>query len=93
MHDINKICEYVCERYYRVLYKHDYYDNEQRIEGVLLNYNSGNIVLLTEAGIYHIGYKDIVFMRPIEVPLDRINEDFKDLLESFKGVIKREECV
>ena len=28
--------------------------------------------------------KDIVFMMPIEPPMNRLSEDFKELLESFK---------
>lgn len=77
---MDKICEYACNRYYHVVYK-DCRDREQFVQGLLLNYNSGNIVLLTPKGIYHIKYKDIIFMMPIEPPMNKLNEEFKELLK------------
>lgn len=77
------VTEYVCDRYYRVIYKRDRYSEEQRVCGVLLNYNSGNIVLLSEKGIHHIMNNDILFMEPTKVPVDWITEEFKELLKSF----------
>lgn len=83
MFDMCKVSEYICDRFYYVIYKR--YDIEQRVEGLLLNYASGNIVLLSENGIYHIRYKDIVFMKPFEPPMYRLSKEFKSLLESFKN--------
>lgn len=53
----------ICEKYYVVEYKHN--DITSTIKGYLLNYNSGNIVLLSKEGIYHLQYSDIIFMKPI----------------------------
>jgi hypothetical protein len=84
MFDMAKVCEYVCDRYYHVTYDRDNMGREQFVEGLLLNYHSGNVVLLTQKGICHIKYRDIVFMIPIEPPMNRLSEEFKELLESFK---------
>lgn len=58
------ICREACNKYYLVEFNHNYKDNF--VTGLLLNYNSGNIVLLAEEGIYHIKYGDITFMRPLK---------------------------
>ena len=83
MFNMVKVTEYACDKYYYVIYKRDYYE-EYKVEGLLLNYASGNIVLLSEEGIYHIRYNDIVFMKPIKPPTNRLSKEFNDLLESFK---------
>ena len=57
----------VCDKYYLVQYCHDYYI--ENIKGYLWNYNSGNIVLVTNEGVYHIKREEILFMRPIK-PFD-----------------------
>lgn len=75
---------YACDKYYSVIYDRERCGYEQRVEGLLLNYASGNVVLLSDKGMYHIKNKDIVFMRPIEPRLDKLSEEFKKLLESFK---------
>ena len=59
-----EICAQVCDKNYIVEYNH--YGYENTIKGKLLNYYSGNIVLLTEDGIYHLKYKDIIYMAPIK---------------------------
>ena len=76
------ITDYICGKYYYVVYKRDMYD-EKRVEGVLLNYNGGSIDLLSEAGVYHIEYNDIVFMAPIEVRPYKLKPEFVKLLESL----------
>lgn len=38
---------------------------EHHIKGLFLDYASGNIVLLVDEGVYHLKYKDIIFMKPI----------------------------
>ena len=50
MFDMGKVTEYVCDKYYYVVYKNDNLI-EHPINGLLLNYASGNIVLLAEDGI------------------------------------------
>ena len=81
MKDIFKAFDYACHKFYYVVYKR--YEFEQRVEGLLLNYNGGNIVLLSESGIYHINYKDVIFMKPFDPPVDRLSEEFNSLLEYF----------
>jgi len=84
MFDMSKVCEYACDRYYQVVYSLGQYDVEQSVHGLLLNYYSGNVVLLSEKGIYHIKYKDIVFMRPVEPLTNKLSREFNELLESFR---------
>ena len=74
------INEYICDKYYHVVYKRDIYD-EKHVEGVLLNYNSGSIDLLSEAGVYHVRYSDIVFMAPVEARAYELKPEFVKLLE------------
>ena len=74
------INKYICGKYYHVVYKRDMYD-EKRVEGVLLNYNSGSIDILSEAGVYHIRYSDIVFMAPVEARAYKLKPEFVKLLE------------
>ena len=74
------INEYIYDKYYVVVYKRDMYD-EKHVEGVLLNYNSGSIDLLSEAGVYHVRYSDIVFMAPVEARAYELKPEFVKLLE------------
>lgn len=85
MFNMAKVTEYVCDKYYHVTYDRDLMGRETYIEGLLLNYASGNIVLLTQKGICHIRYKDIIFMIPIEPRMEKLNEEFKNLLKSFQN--------
>lgn len=74
------ICCYVCDRWHTIEYNHC--GLHATVSGLLLNYNGGNIVLLSEEGIYHFKYKDIVFMKPAKMPpLDKFNKEFQDLLK------------
>ena len=74
------ICEYACDRYYVIDYNH--YGYVSTVKGLLLNYYNGNIVLLSEDGIYHLKYKDIVFMKPVNIPsLDKFSPKYKELLK------------
>lgn len=84
MKNMDKAFGYACDKYYHVIYDRDHYGHEQRAEGLLLNYASGNIVLLSDKGMYHIKYKDVIFMKPIEPPMNKLSEEFKEVLESFK---------
>ena len=83
MYNMGAVTSYVCDKYYYVVYKHDDFI-EHPIKGLLLNYASGNIVLLADEGIYHIKYNDIILMRPIKVfPLEKCSEEFQKLIKSF----------
>lgn len=84
MKNIDKALEYACDKYYHIIYDRDHQGYEQRVEGLLLNYASGNIVLLSDKGMYHIKNRDIVFMKPIEPPINKLSKKFKEVLESFK---------
>ena len=76
------ICEYACNRYYIVEYNHDGYNST--VKGFLLNYYNGNIVLLAEDGVYHLKYKDIIFMRPARVfSLDKYPE-YREVLKKLQ---------
>lgn len=80
MRHLDRISEYVCGRYYRVVFKNDYL--EKSISGLLINYAGGNIVLLSEEGIYHIKYKDIISMHPIKVfNFKEFNDDYREIIE------------
>lgn len=80
MRHLDRISEYACGRYYRVVFKNDY--PEKSINGLLLNYAGGNIVLLSEDGIYHIKYGDIISMRPMKVfNLKEFNDDYREIIE------------
>ena len=81
------ITDYICGKYYYVVYKRDMYD-EKRVEGVLLNYNGGSIDLLSEAGVYHIRYSDIMFMAPVEARAYKFAPEFTKLLESLNLQLK-----
>ena len=64
MYVLNKA---VCDKYYLVQYCHNHYIED--IKGYLWNYNSGNIVLVTNEGVYYIKREEVLFMRPIK-PFD-----------------------
>ena len=82
--NLDKAFEYACGKYYSITYDREHCGYEQRVEGFLLNYAGGNIVLLSDKGIYHIKYKDIIFMRPVDPRMDKLSSEFKELIESFK---------
>ena len=81
MKDMFKAFDYACDKFYYVIYNK--YGVEQRTEGLLLNYTGGDIVLLSESGIYHLKHKDVLFMKPFNPPMDRLSEEFKDLLKYY----------
>lgn len=78
------ICSYVCDKYYIVDY--NYYDTTLTVKGFLVTYYGGNVVLLSEEGIYHIKYKDIIFMKPMKMlpPLDKFNTEYQKVLETLQ---------
>lgn len=82
MKDVFKAFDYACYKFYYVIYNRNGLV-EQRVEGLLLNYTGGDVVLLSENGIYHIKYKDILFMKPFAPPMDRLSEEFKSLLNYY----------
>lgn len=85
MYNVNMVNKYICGKYYHVIYDRDHCGYERRVEGLLLNYANGNVDLLSEKGVYHIKYNDIIFMAPIEPHADKLSKEFKELLECCKG--------
>lgn len=68
--------KYVCDKYYRIETKsHDIYT------GYMINYNWGNIIMVSPKGIYHIPYEDIYCI----IPLNKApNEEFEAMVEEIK---------
>ena len=68
--------KYVCDKYYRIETKgHVIYT------GYMLNYNWGNIIMVSPKGIYHIPYEDVYYV----IPLNKApNEEFETMVEEIK---------
>lgn len=68
--------KYVCDKYYKIETKgHIIYT------GYMLNYNWGNIIMVSPKGIYHIPYEDIYCV----IPLNKApNEEFEIMVEEIK---------
>lgn len=82
MYNRNAITDYVCNKYYYVVYNNC--NLTKSIQGLLLNYANGNIVLLADEGIYHIRYSNILFMKPIkDLPLKKCSKEFQKLIKSL----------
>lgn len=68
--------KYVCDKYYRIETKgHIIYT------GYMLNYNWGNIIMVSPNGIYHIPYEDIYCVIPLNKAPD---EEFETMVEEIK---------
>lgn len=80
---MDKLSDYVCDRYYVVTYGNKEF--EKHVKGILVNYNNGNIVLLSEDGIRHIKYNEITFMSPTPMKkIEKYNEKYQDFLRATK---------
>ena len=68
--------KYVCDKYYKIETKvHGIYT------GYMLNYNWGNIIMVSPKGIYHIPYEDVYCV----IPLNKApNEEFEAMVEEIK---------
>ena len=72
--------KYVCDKYYKIETKvhgivHGIYT------GYMLNYNWGNIIMVSPKGIYHIPYEDVYRV----IPLNKApNEEFEAMVEEIK---------
>ena len=68
--------KYVCDKYYKIETKgHIIYT------GYMLNYNWGNIIMVSPKGIYHIPYEDVYCV----IPLNKApNEAFETMVEEIK---------
>ena len=68
--------KYVCDKYYRIETKeHCIYT------GYMLNYNWGNIIMVSPKGIYHIPYNDVYYVIPLK---KAPNEEFEAMVEAIK---------
>ena len=54
----------ICDKYYYIEYEKER-GNTEHACGKMLNYNSGNIVLLNDDGIWHIPYSYVKFCKPM----------------------------
>ena len=68
--------KYVCDKYYKIETKvHGIYT------GYMLNYNWGNIIMVSPKGLYHIPYEDVYCV----IPLNKApNEEFETMVEEIK---------
>ena len=68
--------KYVCDKYYKIETKgHIIYT------GYMLNYNWGNIIMVSPKGIYHIPYEDVYCV----IPLNKApNEEYETMVEEIK---------
>lgn len=68
--------KYVCDKYYKIETKgHIIYT------GYMLNYNWGNIIMVSPKGIYHIPYEEVYHI----IPLNKApNEEFETMVEEIK---------
>ena len=68
--------KYVCDKYYKIETKgHIIYT------GYMLNYNWGNIIIVSPKGIYHIPYEDVYYVIPLR---KAANEEFEAMVEEIK---------
>lgn len=68
--------KYVCDKYYKIETKgHIIYT------GYMLNYNWGNIIMVSPKGIYHIPYEDVYCVIPLK---NAPNEEFETMVEEIK---------
>lgn len=72
MNGYKNLDKYICDKVYRVET-----NDHGTFKGFLLNYNWGNLVLLTVKGVVHLQHNDILFMTPIETDekLQKIIDD------------------
>lgn len=83
MYNIRKVSSYICDKFYAVTYSED--GLVKKVFGLMLNYASGNIVLLAESGVYHIRYSDILFMKPIvDIPIEKLDKEYVDVISVFE---------
>lgn len=80
--DIYKnLSNYICNKYYYVETK-----EHGVFKGYILNYNFGNIVMLTLNGILHMPYSEICVLIPLREA--KIDEDFKKMIDNINKKTK-----
>lgn len=68
--------KYICNKYYYAETK-----NHGTFEGYMLNYNGGNIVMISPKGIIHMPYSEAIILKPIN---EVGNEDLKKVVKYIK---------
>ena len=81
----NLITEFICNRFYRV----EIFDGRY-VVGFLLNYNSGNLILLVNEGICHISRDDVARLYPYNPNKEKFSDEFQALISEL---LKDEEVV
>ena len=72
-----RLSNYICDKYYYVETK-----NHGVFNGYMLNYNGGNIVVLSKKGVIHMPYSEIVILKPLG---NAPNEDLEKMVENING--------
>lgn len=85
----NIVCNFVINRFYHVKYK-SYGDTVRELRGFLIHYDTGNIVMIGDNGLYIIKYSDIDFMVPVCSPT-AMSKEYMDFIENFLKLNKVEE--
>lgn len=84
MCDMKNLAEYVCGKFYYVVYTDNNSTEYPPIKGLLVNYNNGNIVLLVDGGIYHISYSNILLMKPIvNFSIGKCSKEYQKVIQSL----------
>lgn len=84
----NIVCDFVINRFYHIKYK-SYGDVTRDLRGFLIHYNTGNVVVVGDNGLYIIKYSDIDFMAPICIPT-AMSKEYMDFIENFLELNKVE---
>ena len=72
-----KLDNYICDKYYHVETK-----THGTFKGYMLNYNCGNIVMLTPKGVIHMPYSEVSILKPLnKAP----NEEFEKIVKDISG--------
>lgn len=71
----DRLSNHICDKYYYVETK-----NHGVFNGYMLNYNGGNIVILSKKGIIHMPYSEIVILKPLsKAPNEELENMIKDI--------------
>ena len=73
----NKLDGYICDKYYYVETK-----SHGTFKGYMLNYNWGNIVMITPKGVIHMPYSEISILKPLK---QAPSEEFEKMVENINS--------
>lgn len=72
-----KLDNYICDKCYYVETK-----NYGSFTGYMLNYNGGNIVMVSPKGVIHMPYSEANILKPIK---NAPNEEFEKMIEDINS--------